>query len=86
MWGFVDSRSTIIIVNDEEPVDHVQYTLDEGKTWREHKFGERLRISHVMTVPEDTSRKFLLIGYPPHEQDKAHAVFLDFFLRKQEAM
>ncbi len=78
MWEFGDSGSVIIIVNDEEPVDHVQYTLDEGKTWREYKFGERLRITNLMTVPEDTSRKFLLIGYPPREQDKAHAVFLDF--------
>jgi hypothetical protein len=78
MWEFGDSGSIIVIVNDEEPVDHVQYTLDEGKTWREYKFGERLRITNLMTVPEDTSRKFLLIGYPPREQDKAHAVFLDF--------
>lgn len=78
MWEFGDSGSIIVIVNDEEPVDHVQYTLDEGKTWREYKFGERLRVTSITTVPEDTSRKFLLIGYPPREQDKARAVFLDF--------
>jgi len=78
MWEFGDSGSIIVIVNDEEPVDHVQYTLDEGKTWREYNFGERLRISSLMTIPEDNSRKFLLIGYPPREQDKAHAVHLDF--------
>ena len=78
MWEFGDSGSIIVIVNDEEPVDHVQYTLDEGRTWREYKFGERLRISSLMTVPEDNSRKFLLIGYPPREPDKAHTVYLDF--------
>jgi Sortilin, neurotensin receptor 3,/Sortilin, neurotensin receptor 3, C-terminal len=78
MWEFGDSGSIIVIVNDEEPVDHVQYTLDEGKTWQEYNFGERLRISSLMTIPEDNSRKFLLIGYPPREQDKAHAVHLDF--------
>lgn len=78
MWEFGDSGSVIVIVNDEEPVDHVQYSLDEGKTWREYKFGERLRIHSLMTVPEDTSRKFLLIGSPPRAPDKAHAVFLDF--------
>lgn len=78
MWEFGDSGSIIVIVNDEEPVDHVQYTLDEGKSWREYNFGERLRVTNLMTVPEDTSRKFILIGYPPREQEKARAVYLDF--------
>ncbi|KAG8221150.1 hypothetical protein J3R82DRAFT_2696 [Butyriboletus roseoflavus] len=64
LWEFGDSGSIILIVNDEEPTDHVLFTTDEGLSWREYKFShEKLRISTIITVPEDTSRKFMLLGY-----------------------
>jgi len=66
LWEFGDSGSIILIVNDEEPTDHVLFTTDEGITWREYKFGnEKLRINTIVSVPEDTSRKFMLLGYAP---------------------
>lgn len=78
MWEFGDSGAVIVIVNDEEPTDHVQYSIDEGKTWREYNFGIRLRITSLYTVPADNSRKFLLVGYEPRDTDKSVAVHLDF--------
>lgn len=66
LWEFGDSGSIILIVNDEEPTDHVLFTTDEGISWREYKFSiEKLRINAIITVPEDTSRKFMLLGHPP---------------------
>jgi hypothetical protein len=63
LWEFGDSGSVIVIVNDEEPTDHVLFTTDEGLTWREFKFtAEKIRVRDLMTVPEDTSRKFMLLG------------------------
>ncbi|KAG1874291.1 hypothetical protein F4604DRAFT_1763753 [Suillus subluteus] len=63
LWEFGDSGSIIVIVNDEEPTDHVLFTTDEGLTWREFKFTtEKIRVRDIMTVQEDTSRKFMLLG------------------------
>lgn len=78
MWEFGDQGSILVLVNDEGPTDHVTYTLDEGLTWQEYSFGEKLRIRSIFTVPQDTSRKFILFGYSPQKQDESVAVHLDF--------
>ncbi|KAG2364310.1 vacuolar protein sorting/targeting protein 10 [Suillus spraguei] len=78
LWEFGDSGSIIVIVNDEEPTDHVLFTTDEGLTWREFKFTtEKIRVKDIMTVPEDTSRKFILLGDYPATRDSV-IVHLDF--------
>ncbi|KAJ2911663.1 hypothetical protein MD484_g8748, partial [Candolleomyces efflorescens] len=79
MWEFGDSGSVIVIVNDEEPTDHLLYTTDEGKTWREYKFAEsRLRVLSVMNVPSDTSRRFLLLGQSSTKSSDSVAIHVDF--------
>ncbi|KAG2143753.1 uncharacterized protein EDB93DRAFT_1321681 [Suillus bovinus] len=78
LWEFGDSGSIIVIVNDEEPTDHVLFTIDEGLTWREFKFtSEKIRVRDIMTVPEDTSRKFMLLGRYPATAGSV-VVHLDF--------
>lgn len=77
LWEFGD-KSVIMIVNDEEPMDHVLFTTDEGLTWREFKFTtEKIRVRNIMTVPEDTSRKFVLLGRYPMSAGSV-IVHLDF--------
>ncbi|KAG8759479.1 vacuolar protein sorting/targeting protein PEP1 [Serendipita sp. 396] len=78
MWEFGDSGSILVIVNDEEPTDHVQYTTDEGLHWKEYNFGTRLRVVSLTTVPEDNSRKFMLVGFEPRERTKSVVIHLDF--------
>lgn len=78
MWEFGDSGSIIVLVNDEEPTDHVLYTTDEGLTWSEYPFGQTLRVRTIQTVPDDTSRRFFLIGTNPSSPDKTILVHLDF--------
>lgn len=78
LWEFGDSGSIILLVNDEEPTDHVLFTTDEGIAWREYQFSqEKLRINAIVTVPEDTSRKFMLVGYKPQSRT-ASIVHIDF--------
>jgi hypothetical protein len=78
LWKFGDSGSVIMIVNDEEPTDHVLFTTDEGLTWREFKFTtEKIRVMDIMTVPEDASRKFILLGRYPSSAGSV-IVHLDF--------
>ncbi|KAG1874332.1 hypothetical protein F4604DRAFT_2009684 [Suillus subluteus] len=78
IWEFGDSGSVIVIVNDKEPTDHVLFTTDEGLTWREFKFTtEKIRVRDIMTVPGDTSRKFMLLGRYPTTAGSV-IVHLDF--------
>jgi len=78
LWEFGDSGSIILLVNDEEPTDHVLFTTDEGITWREYQFSqEKLRIKTIVTVPEDTSRKFMLLGIKPQTRTTS-IVHIDF--------
>ena len=79
LWEFGDSGSVLVMANDEEPTDHVMYSLDEGLTWREYRFDtEKMRVRVIVTVPDDTSRRFILFGHRPRETNKALAVHLDF--------
>jgi hypothetical protein len=78
MWKFGDSGSIIIIVNDEEPVNYVKFTTDEGLNWRTYEFGkEKMRVESITTVMMETSRKFVLFGVNAMTK-KWSAVYLDF--------
>ncbi|KDQ61974.1 hypothetical protein JAAARDRAFT_76825 [Jaapia argillacea MUCL 33604] len=63
LWEFGDSGSILVMANDEVPTDHVLFSTDEGKNWREYKFSdEKMRVRSIVTVPSDTSRRFVLLG------------------------
>lgn len=77
LWEYGDSGGIIVIVNDEEPTDHVLYTVDQGLTWNEYGFGETMRVASIQTVTQDTSRRFLLLGQRAG-QKASIVVHLDF--------
>ncbi|KAJ7195702.1 hypothetical protein C8J57DRAFT_1547194 [Mycena rebaudengoi] len=78
LWKFGDSGSILVMANDEEPTDHVLFSTDEGMNWREYKFSEeKLRVLSILTVPMDTSRRFILIARAAHAITDI-AVHLDF--------
>jgi hypothetical protein len=78
LWEFGDSGSILVMVNDEEPTDHVLFTTDEGLNWREYKFtNEKVRVRSIVTVPLDTSRRFILFGSYARSPTSV-AVHLDF--------
>ncbi|KAF8982150.1 hypothetical protein BDQ17DRAFT_1379044, partial [Cyathus striatus] len=78
LWEFGDSGSILIMANDEGPTDHVMFSIDEGNSWREYKFTEdKMRVRSIVTVPSDTSRKFILFGFPARGNGDV-AVHLDF--------
>ena len=79
LWEFGDSGSVLVMANDEEPTEVVLFSLDEGLTWREYRFAdEKVRVKVIVTVPTDTSRRFILFGYHPRDPMTAVAVHLDF--------
>lgn len=78
MWEFGDSGSILLIANDEEPTNHVLFSTDEGLSWREYQFSdEAMRVLAIVTVPSDTSRRFILFGAFSSQQG-ASAVHIDF--------
>jgi len=86
LWEFGDSGSVLIMANDEEPTDHVLFSTDEGLTWREYTFtDEKVRVKEIVTVPSDTSRRFILMGYYPRSPAVHVAVHIDFssLIRRQ---
>ncbi|KAI0071571.1 Oligoxyloglucan reducing end-specific cellobiohydrolase [Panus rudis PR-1116 ss-1] len=79
LWEFGDSGSILVMANDEVATDHVLFSTDEGLNWREYKFtNDKIRVKSIVTVPSDTSRRFILFGYYPRNPDAAVAVHIDF--------
>ncbi|THH18907.1 hypothetical protein EUX98_g8876 [Antrodiella citrinella] len=79
LWEFGDSGSILVMANDEDATDHVMFSTDEGLSWKEYRFtDEKMRVKSIVTVPMDTSRRFILLGYYPRHTDGAVAVHLDF--------
>lgn len=78
LWEFGDQGTILVLANDEVPTDRVSYSLDQGLTWADYVFGDPIRIRSIVTVPQDTSRKFILFGYAPRRQEVSIAVHLDF--------
>jgi hypothetical protein len=79
LWEFGDSGSILVIANDEGPTDHIMFSTDEGQNWREYKFseGKKMRVRWIVTVPSDTSRRFILLGEYPGGRGSV-AVQVDF--------
>ncbi|KAJ7780931.1 Oligoxyloglucan reducing end-specific cellobiohydrolase [Mycena metata] len=78
LWKVGDSGSIIVIANDEQPTDHILFTTNEGIDWHEYKFSkEKVRVRSIVTVPADTSRRFLLLAHPTRTSSHV-AVFIDF--------
>lgn len=79
LWEFGDSGSILVMANDEGPTDHVMFSTNEGKSWREYKFSdEPMRVKAIVTVPTDTSRRFILMGHYPRAKNAAVVVHVDF--------
>jgi photosystem II stability/assembly factor-like uncharacterized protein len=76
-WEFGDQGSIIILVNDEEPTDTVLYSTNEGKKWESFNFGDKIRVRDVVTIPEDTHRRFILFGTSSKSAAKSTAIHLD---------
>lgn len=77
-WEYGDQGSIILLANDEGVTDRVTYSLNEGLSWSEYVFGERIRVRSIVTVPMDTSRKFILFGINPDKSDASVAIHIDF--------
>lgn len=85
MWEFGDSGSILVMVNDEQPTNFLLFSVDEGLNWREYQFSDHpMRINSIVTVPMDTSRKFILFGDAASSSSAIHVDFSALTSRKCE--
>ncbi|KAL1737975.1 Sialidase [Schizophyllum fasciatum] len=61
-YEFGDAGSLLVLIDDEEATSEVKWSADGGKNWQTYDFGQRLRARALVTVPDSTSRKFLVLG------------------------
>ncbi|KAF5316790.1 hypothetical protein D9619_006866 [Psilocybe cf. subviscida] len=61
-YKFGDSASILIAVDDGDVTKEIKYSLDLGKSWKTYDFGVRLHALGLITPPDSTSQKFLLLG------------------------
>lgn len=81
-YEFGNQGSYVVIINDEEPVDHFRYSTDRGATWKDQSLGIKVRARMLTTVQDSTSQKFMLLGSTGRQRgdgEMAHYIFeLDF--------
>ncbi|POW02780.1 hypothetical protein PSTT_11522, partial [Puccinia striiformis] len=80
-----DQGGLIVMLDDEETTDEVDYSFDFGKTWSTYNFKQKLRVKLLTSVPDSTSQKFLLLGTIPKKNlpsssksDRQAVLQLDF--------
>lgn len=83
-YEFGDSGGILVLVNDEDGIDEVKYSFDEGRSFKSYKLSVRMRAQVLLTVPDSTSQKFMMIGQVARKDQKGDAgedfalVHLDF--------
>lgn len=82
-YEFGDSGSILVVVNDEERTKEVRYSTNMGKDWKVYDYGVNMRPQLLMTLPDSTSQKFILLGQIARKDQKQGQgryaiVFLDF--------
>jgi hypothetical protein len=82
-YEFGDSGSLVVVVDDEARVDAVRYSTNMGKEWKSYTLPLSLRARVLLTIPDSTSQKFILLGQVARRDQKDGvgrfaAVFLDF--------
>ena len=82
MYEFGDQGSLIVVVADKPDVIRIGYSLNHGNNFRWKKFDDyKIRPLQLTTVPDSTSRKFILYaqeGSEDEDEAKYTIIHLDF--------
>jgi hypothetical protein len=78
LWEFADQGALLILVNNEEATNTLQYTTNEGLKWQSYEFTkkeDKVIIEDIITQPDGTSQKYVLFGL---KNGKSVAYHIDF--------
>ncbi|KAJ5549717.1 hypothetical protein N7535_002346 [Penicillium sp. DV-2018c] len=76
-YEFGDQGGVIVAVSDGSKTDKVQFSIDHGKEWESIELKHKIRPLYVITTPDSTSLKFLVVGLSS-DGDKIIMYFIDF--------
>ncbi|CCD23326.1 type I sorting receptor NDAI_0B02910 [Naumovozyma dairenensis CBS 421] len=79
-WEYGDHGGILVLVPDKKASDTISFSIDSGKTWVDYKFTDaKVTISDIVTVPQDSAMRFLLIGASPSVKGSSAKTFtIDF--------
>ena len=79
LYEFGNQGAVIVAVDDEDPTNHLLYSIDHGKTWKKADLGIKVRARFLTTAPDSTTLKFLLMGtHGTGSKTEWHVFKLDF--------
>lgn len=79
MWEYGDRGTILVLVNGKDETDKINYSLDEGETWKEYKFAdEPIKVLDLATAPSDSSRKFIVFGSKRSDRHHTLSYSIDF--------
>ncbi|GMK59242.1 hypothetical protein CspeluHIS016_0702570 [Cutaneotrichosporon spelunceum] len=81
LYEFGDQGSVLVMVDDEQATDHVDYSFDGGQNWQKLDLGMKIRALVLTTIPDSTSQKFLALGQAMRGDSSGGrfvTIFLDF--------
>ncbi|KAI8971058.1 hypothetical protein BDB01DRAFT_854995 [Pilobolus umbonatus] len=85
LWEFADQGGLLILVDNEQPTNVVRYTTNEGLTWDTYEFtkrGDKVLIEDIITQPDGTSQKYVLMGMKDGKSVVYHIDFSPIHLDK----
>jgi len=68
LYEFGDYGGILLLVNDEQATNFLEFSVDQGNTFTRYQFidskqkNRKVKVKDILTVPDATSLKFLLIG------------------------
>jgi hypothetical protein len=81
-YEFGGKGSVLMMVPDTGIVDSIRYSVDSGKSWNTAKLPDPISPKGLLTVPDSTSLKFLLLGTLSREAAKGGGnhvtIYMDF--------
>jgi len=63
-FEFGDRGALVVIINDNDPTDHIRYSWDEGRTWDSFRFSNtnKLSVTDLVSYEDSTTERFLVVG------------------------
>lgn len=77
LYEFADHGAITVIVNDEDPTNHIRYSWNEGETWINYDFSQdKIRVEWLTTDPDSTSQTVIVIGNRKNANGKTETVLV----------
>ena len=70
-YEFGDQGGIVVAISDEGLAEKVSFSLNHGQDWDELDLGDAVSAKILTTVPDSTSRKFVLEAFRRNKKDKS---------------